>query len=514
MPRSLWILLAILLVDQLDAGMMMPIYPQLFTDPESGELLVDPQRAKGFGMLFVALLGAAYALPALVAQPLIGQLADRHGRRPLLIASFVSSTLGFALFAVGIQWEALWLLVVARVVDGVAAGNLLVAQAAVADLSDEGDRTRYFGYFTAALSLGFVVGPLLGGWIGDPDTGTWAGPATAFYVAGALNLVSVIVFALAFRETLDEGNRDREHGFEVMRGLRNARAAFGDERRRPYYLILFAYLAGYTFLMGFLSVVLEERLELEPRGMGHFFAALGMGLMVVQLLVVERVERWFGPRRSLWLALFVAAGATLAMGLAPSLWVAYAAIVPFALAAGTIDPMIMSLLSKSASEERQGRVQGVRGSVDSLARTIPPFLAGPIAAAGAAAWAVYVGAGVMAAGGLMALRLLGGDSAASAERDSAASADRDTAAGAERDSAAGAERESADAERPEVDGSGAGSGDGPGDESSDESSDGSRDEPSDESKAGPSDGSPARAVVPDARSEQVRNRIVKPDHVR
>ena len=299
----MFILLAILLVDQLDAGMMMPIYPQLFTDPKSGELLLAASKAETTGMLFVALLGAAYALPAFFAQPLLGQLADRFGRRPMLIASFASSTCSFAMFALGIHLEALWLLVFARVVDGIAAGNLLVAQAAVADLSDEQQRTRYFGYFTAALSLGIVMGPLLGGWIGDPDTGNWAGPATAFWVAGGMNLLAVAVFAYVFQETLAEEDRD-EDDFELGRSLSNARAAFVDKKRRPYYLILFAYLAGYTFLTSFLSVVLEEKLDLEPREIGHYFAALGLALMLVQLLLVERVEHWVGPRRSLWLAMF------------------------------------------------------------------------------------------------------------------------------------------------------------------------------------------------------------------
>ena len=406
MPRSIIVLLVILLIDQLDSGMMQPILPLLFTDAESPSLLIDANVAETQGMLWIAVMGAAYALPAFVMQPIIGQLADKYGRRPLLLASFVSSTIAFFVFAAGISYGMVWLLVLGRAIDGFAAGNMLVSQAAIADESDEESRTKYFGYLTAALSLGFVIGPLAGGYIGSPDTADWTGPATAFYLSGGLNALAVLGFAFLFKETLKDEDRDEEDDFEVSRSFKNAKEAFSDKKRRPYYLILLCYIAGYTFFTTFYSVVLEEDLEMDAQQTGWFFSALGVGLMIVQLLFVDRFEKWFGPRKSLWLAMFTLCGAVVLMGLAQAPWMAYAGIVPFALAAGLVDPMIMSLLSKSAGGSEQGRIQGVRGSVDSAGRTFPPFLAGPIAAGGAANWAVLAGAGVMAIGGVAALRLL------------------------------------------------------------------------------------------------------------
>ena len=386
--------------------MMQPLLPLLFTDAESSELLIPRGDAESMGMIWIAIMGAAYAVPAFVMQPIIGQLADRYGRRPLLIISFVSSTISFFVFALGISLGAVWMLVAGRVIDGFAAGNMLVSQAAVADESDERSRTKYFGYLTATLSLGFVLGPLVGGYVGSPDTADWTGPATAFYLSGGLSALAVLGFVFLFRETLKDEDRDEGQDFEVAKSFTNAKEAFRDEKRRPYYLILLCYIAGYTFFTTFYSVVLEEDLGMDVTQTGWFFSSMGLGLMLVQLLLVDRFERWFGPRKMLWLAMFGVAGAVLLMGLAQNVWMAYAGIVPFALAAGLIDPMIMSLLSKSASGSEQGRVQGVRGSVDSAGRTFPPFLAGPIAAAGAANWAVIAGAGAMAIGGLLALRLL------------------------------------------------------------------------------------------------------------
>ena len=412
MPRSLVVLFAVLLVDSLDAGMMVPVLPQLFTDADSPALVIAAERTGQLGMLLMAVMGAAYALPAFFAQPLIGQLADRYGRRPLLIASFASSALSFLLFAVGVQWGALWLLTVARVVDGIAAGNLLVAQAAVADATTEDNRTRYFGYFTAALSMGFVLGPLLGGWLGDASAGGWRGPATAFYVAGALNCLAIAAFYFLFAETLDDDDRDdASESFDVLRGLRNAREAFGDDERRPYYLTQLCYIAGYTFYMTFYAVVLTERVGMATSMTGVFFSALGVALMVTQLFVVDRVERWLGPNKLLWVALACAGGAVAVMAFAKTEVWAFAGIVPFALAGGLVDPLIMSLLSKTADDDQQGRIQGVRGSVAALGMAVPPFLAGPLAATGAASWAVLAGAAVIGVGAVIAVRFVGQENA-------------------------------------------------------------------------------------------------------
>ncbi len=405
MSKAIFVLLGVLLIDQLDAGMMMPLFPALFTDADSPSLLFEPARAEEFGSYFIAILSLVYAVPAFLSQPILGQLADRYGRKPFLTIAFAGSMVSYFLFAIGVTTEQLWLLVVSRALDGFSAGNLLVASAALADLTSEEDRTRFFGYFTAALSLGFVFGPLLGGYLGDPEVASWTGPATAFYAAGVLNLLAVGLFAWLFKESLSEDDRTEED-FRLGQSFENARTAFSDEKRRPLYLVLLLYIAGYTFFITFYSVVLEDDLGMKPTDTGTYFAAMGLALMLVQIFLVSRVEQWFGPAKTLWIALFLAAGTIVIMGVASAPWMAYAAIVPFALGNGLVDPLIASLISKSTDGKSQGRVQGVRGSVDSAGRVFPPLLAGPLAAAGSAVWPVLAGAGVMAAGGALALRLL------------------------------------------------------------------------------------------------------------
>ncbi|BAM02967.1 MFS transporter [Phycisphaera mikurensis] len=399
MSRSLLLLLVVVVIDQLDSGMATPIYPMLFTDPDSPELLVSPRSAERSGAWFIALLALAYAVPAFLCQPIIGQLSDRFGRKPLLLMSFASSTLSYAVVAAAIHLDSFGGVLLGRVIDGFAAGNILVAAGVIADRSDGAERTRRFGWFTAALSLGFVIGPLFGGYLSDTEAADWRGPGTAFAVSGVLNLVAMAVFWLGFRESLAEEDRE-EDDFAWGQSFRNAKAALFDEGRRSLYLLLACFIVAYMSFLLFAGVLLEERFGMGPVELGWFFSALGLGLAAVQIFLVDPVEKRLGARRALCAVFFLMAGAVALVGSAWSPWVAYAAIVPFALGTGMIEPVLQSLISRSASEREQGRVQGVRGSVDSLARVLPPLAAGPVAALGATGWALYAAALAAALGGV------------------------------------------------------------------------------------------------------------------
>lgn len=120
-----------------------------------------------------------------------------------------------------------------------------MAASAIADRYDDDAHTQAFGCSTAALSLGFVLGPLLGGCIGNPEAGGGRGPGTAFAVDGVLNLGVVAVFWALFSETLEPRHRDRD-GFAMMRSFRNASEALVDRKRRPIYAVLLCFILAYA----------------------------------------------------------------------------------------------------------------------------------------------------------------------------------------------------------------------------------------------------------------------------
>ena len=392
MPRRpLAVLLFAVFVDRLDFGVLIPILPLLFASPSSPYYLLDGPESLDTGYILLGLLGAGYAVSAFLAGPILGQLADRHGRRPLLMVAFAGSTASYVLFGLGIVWQSIPMLFASRIVDGLTGGNVLVAQSALADLTEPDDRARVFGYFSAMLSLGFVFGPLAGGLLSDPEVVSWFTPSLPFWIAAGLGVLNLALLWRLFPETLEEPD-----DAEVSAGLafRRVKEAFERPNLRAAYLTELLFLAGFTFFTTFFNVLLVERLGYDQSDIGLFFTALGAGFFVVQTLLVEPIRQWLGAVWTLRIALFGIAGTIAAIAFVQETWQLYALVPLFALTNGVVGPNLAALVSRQASDAEQGRVLGIRSSVQSLGRSGPPFLAGPLAAVGSAATPILVGAGL------------------------------------------------------------------------------------------------------------------------
>ena len=391
--RPLFVLLFAVFVDRLDFGVLIPILPLLLADPTSPYYLLDGPESLDTGYILLGLVGASYAVSAFFAGPILGQLADRHGRKPLLMVAFVGSAASYVLFGLGIVWESVPLLFVSRLVDGLTGGNILVAQSALADLTEPDDRARVFGYFSAALSLGFVFGPLAGGLLGDPEVVSWFTPALPFWIAAGLGAVNVALIAALFPETLEEPDEG-----EVSPGLafKRVKDAFEIPTLRSAYLTELLFIAGFTFFTSFFNVLLVERLGYGPSDIGVFFTALGSGFFLVQAFLVGPIRDRFGSVPTIRAGLVGIAATIAAIAFVQETWHLYALIPFFALSNGVIGPNLAALVSRQAPREEQGRVLGIRSSVQSLGRSGPPFLSGPLAAVGSPATPILVGAGLAA----------------------------------------------------------------------------------------------------------------------
>jgi DHA1 family tetracycline resistance protein-like MFS transporter len=386
--RPLFVLLAAVFVDRLDFGVLIPILPLLLADPTSDYFLLSGPESIDTGYVLLGLIGGAYAISAFLVAPVLGQLADKYGRKPLLLVAFGGSAASYVIFGLGIVMESIPLLFASRILDGVTGGNVLVAQSALADLTEPDDRARVFGYFSAMLSLGFVVGPLAGGLLGDPDIVSWFTPALPFWIAAAMGTVNLVLIVLMFEETLEEPQEDE---ITASLAFERVREAFRMPTLRAAYLTELLFLAGFTFFTSFFNVLLVERLGYDQSDIGVFFTALGTGFFLVQTTLVEPIRSRLGPVWTLRVALFGIAATITATAFVQQTWQLYALIPFFALTNGVVGPNLVALISNRASDRDQGRVLGIRSSVQSLGRSGPPLVAGPLAAWGSAATPILVG---------------------------------------------------------------------------------------------------------------------------
>jgi len=318
-----------------------------------------PFYAQTFGAspLAIGLLFASFSLSQLVASPLLGDLSDRWGRRPVLIFSLLGTVLSFAMLAVA---HSLFMLFAARIVDGLSGGNITTARAYIADITTEENRAKAFGLLGAAFGLGFIVGPALG-----------AALSHISYTAPiwAAAFITVVAAALAFFWLPETVHR-------AQAGGRSPWSAIVDSWNLPHlralFTIDFVYWAAFAVYQTTFALFGARRFGFDAAHTGYLLSAFGFLGVVVQGGMVGPVVKLLGERRTLAAGLVSAAIGWGGSAMTHSLPVFVAMLVPGAIGIGLCNATLSSLISKSASPREQGRVQGAAGALESLGRTLGP----------------------------------------------------------------------------------------------------------------------------------------------
>ena len=333
-------------------------------------------------------LVAVYSLMQLVFTPIWGAVSDRVGRRPVLLLSLTASAASY--FLLGAAWS-IGALFAARVVAGAAGGNIPVAQAYIADVTDEQNRARGMGMIGAAFGLGMVIGPAIGGGL------SLVGPRVPELFAGGLCLLNVVLAAVRLPESLPP---DRRQAFRLQHplALGPLRAALAAPGMTSLLALFFLVTLCFAVLEGTFSLAAGHLFGYDPAHVDGLWFYMGIVAVVVQGWLVGRLSRRV-PEATL-----VAAGSTaLLIGL---LWLPFASGLPGLLGAlalivggqGLASPALSSLISKVAAPAGRGRVLGVSQSVSSGARVIGPAGGGLVFDAfGPRAPYVAVAAGALAA---------------------------------------------------------------------------------------------------------------------
>src|ERR1700704_2646402 len=317
-PHPIWIIIFTILIDTLGIGILGPILPQLLGNPASPHYLLGKDAAPGSGYIMFGFLVAVFPVMQFFATPILGQLSDRYGRKPVLAFSLAGTAFGYGLFAIGIILRNIPLLFVARALDGITGGNLSVAQASIADVTSPRDRTKNFGMIGAAFGVGFIIGPFLGGVLADPTVVSWFSAATPFWFAALLASANTAQVLFQF----DETNKHMRH-FDVdfTRGIGNIARAYAMPELRPIFLTTFFFNAGFGFFISFFGVFLIYRFGFNEARIGNFFAWVGVCAIFTQLVTTRRVAAKFSEAQVLKISLLGVSVVMVAYLLAPSpLW--------------------------------------------------------------------------------------------------------------------------------------------------------------------------------------------------
>ena len=372
--RTLFVLFATLFIDMIGIGMVFPIVPIIFTDPSSPSFLLAGHPESSW-YIYAGLVTALFGLMQFFAAPLLGELSDIYGRKKLLLIGIGILAVSQALFGFAIQIGSLALVLFSRIVAGIAGGNFSIAQAVIADVSTPQDRAKNFGLMGAAFGLGFIVGPVLSGWIAAQT----ASAAAPFWVASMLGMFNVISVALFLPETRTH-IREHAHHFSLLKGVRDLQHAISDKVLRPYYSINFLYYTGFAFFTSTIGLLLVSRFSFDEAAIGIFFGFVGLWVVITQGFILRVISGKFTDRILLLTTMPLVGVSVFAFALVPQAVLLYAVIPLMAIPQGISMANLTAILSKHVSAESQGRVMGINGSLSAFSQGAIPLVAGFMAA--------------------------------------------------------------------------------------------------------------------------------------
>jgi DHA1 family tetracycline resistance protein-like MFS transporter len=388
-PPVLRFLLLTLLTNAISFGIIVPVTPELVM--ELGHIDLSAATAIGSQLALI------YAAFQFFCSPIMGNLSDRYGRRPVLLFSLFGLAVEFIVmaFAPNLLW-----LFVARALSGISGASNASAQSAIADIATPEQRTRLFGLLSAAFGIGFVIGPAIGGVLGE------YGLRLPFFAAALLAAANLIYGVMTGQETLKPENR---RAFEWRRA--NPLGSLMQVRRLtgilPIALVYFLWqLASlvYPLLWNYFAAA---RWGWSPGMIGASLGVVGLCMAMTNIFVNPRISPRLGERKTALFGMVCGAIGMLAYAFAPYGWMAFGISIFMALQSLT-HPALTAMMSRRAVADTQGEVQGFAASVMGLGSLAAPLILGT-----AQAWFTsgnapfYFDGAAMALAGMIALIAVG-----------------------------------------------------------------------------------------------------------
>ena len=345
--------LATVALDAVGIGLIFPVMPDLMTEVTGGTL--------GEAALWGGLLTASFAVMQFLSGPIVGNLSDRFGRRPILLGSLAVMAVNYVVMALA---HTLWMLLAVRMVAGVAAATHATALAYVADISAPDDRARRFGLVGAALGAGFVAGPMLGGVLAVIDT------RAPFQAAAALACANLIFGWFILPESLKPDLRRR---FTLSRAnpLSSFKAIGGLPGLRILLLVSFIYAVTFNVWPALWSYYGKAAFGWNPLWIGISLAIFGLCAATAQATLVGPMIRRFGERRTATCGMVAELGTYTFFGFISSGFWALV-FTPVTALGSVTGPALQAMASRLTPETRQGELQGITASLNALAMIIAP----------------------------------------------------------------------------------------------------------------------------------------------
>ncbi|WP_278554824.1 TCR/Tet family MFS transporter [Elizabethkingia bruuniana] len=344
-----------MLIDITGWGIIIPVIPKLIEELIHGDI---SEAAKYGGWL-----SFAYAFTQFIFAPLVGNLSDKYGRRPIILISLLGFAIDYVFLA--LSPNIIWLFI-GRVIAGMTGASITTASAYIADISTEENRAKNFGLIGAAFGMGFIIGPVLGGLLGQ------FGSRVPFYAAAVLCLINFIYGYFILPESLD---KDHRREFEWKRA--NPIGSLFMLKKHPkisgLILVLVLVYIGAHAVQSNWSYFTMYMFGWKEKEVGLSLGLIGLLVGLVQGVLIRWINPKIGNERSIYYGLGLYAIGMLLFAFATESWMMFAFLVPYCLG-GICGPALQSVITGNVSKQEQGELQGALTSLMSATAIVGPPL--------------------------------------------------------------------------------------------------------------------------------------------
>jgi len=349
------VILATVMIDSMGFGLIIPVMPDLIREVMGGDLAA--------AAIWGGFLATAFAIMQFLCGPLLGNLSDRYGRRPVLLVSLAVMSVDYVIMALA---DNIWLLFFGRIIAGITAATHATALAYMADISSPEDKAKAFGLVGAGFGIGFVLGPVMGGLLGEYGTRApfWA----AAFLAGANALFGWFVL----KETVTDATR-RAFQWRRANPLGALKALGHLPAMNRLLVVFFLYQIATAVYPSIWPYFTAERFNWEPGMIGLSLAIYGVGFALVQGTLIAPSIRIFGNRNTVMIGLAIEVAAFLFLAFVTS-GLLMLITVPIAALGALGLPALQGIMSRRVPDDAQGELQGMLASLTSLTHVIAPLV--------------------------------------------------------------------------------------------------------------------------------------------
>ncbi|WP_454256143.1 TCR/Tet family MFS transporter [Pseudomonas sp. Marseille-Q8238] len=351
MNKPLVIIFATICLDAVGIGLIFPILPRLLEDVTHTQDIAP----------YIGIMIALYAAMQFVFAPVLGALSDSIGRRPMLLISLAGATINYVVMAFAPQ---LWMLLLGRAIAGLTSANVSVAMAYITDITTEDKRARRFGLFNAMFGIGFIIGPVLGGLLGD----YWL--RLPFIVAAVLNACNFLLALLVLPESRTPSRQKMD--LASLNPLRPLRWVASMKGLLPIILVFFILSATGEAYGTCWALWGGDTFQWNGFWIGLSLGTFGVCQTLVQVFLPGPATRLLGERWAVVAGITCSCSALVCLAFATQAWVVFAVMPLFALG-GIGSPAFQALATRQVDPTRQGQFQGVLASTISLASIGAPL---------------------------------------------------------------------------------------------------------------------------------------------